>query len=67
VENGANVNAKNNFGYTPLYIAAEGGHVSTVKFLLTNGADAEIMTNSGGTALSDALENLHTAVSNLLV
>ena len=34
LENGANPNAKNNDGWTPLHIAAYKGHVEIVKILL---------------------------------
>ncbi|MHC4661446.1 MAG: ankyrin repeat domain-containing protein [Planctomycetota bacterium] len=38
---GADINASNTLGFTPLHVAARNGHAETVKFLSENGADLE--------------------------
>jgi ankyrin repeat protein len=50
---GANVNARDNHGKTPLMVAAFQGHVSVVKSLLAKGADINAKDSlDGSTALS---------------
>jgi len=40
VENGADINKKNNNnGTTPLHITCEKGHIEVLKYLVENGAD----------------------------
>jgi ankyrin repeat protein len=51
IERGANVNAKDEEGATPLMIAAGMGRVEMVKLLLSKGADVNARDNSGVTAL----------------
>ncbi|KAK7409434.1 hypothetical protein QQX98_008395 [Neonectria punicea] len=41
LEKGANVEAKDDYGWTPLLWAAENGHEGIVKLLLEKGADIE--------------------------
>ncbi|MEO7134005.1 MAG: ankyrin repeat domain-containing protein, partial [Vicinamibacterales bacterium] len=49
---GANVRATTRLGaYTPLYLAAKGGHSGVVAALLTAGADAKAVTSNGTTPL----------------
>jgi hypothetical protein len=46
------VNQKDKNGWTPLHEGARGGHLEVVKYLITNGADANATTGTnGGTAL----------------
>jgi len=47
LKRGANVNAGNKDGLTPLHFAAIMGHVELVRLLLENGADPEIKNKSG--------------------
>ncbi|MBQ6002370.1 MAG: ankyrin repeat domain-containing protein, partial [Synergistaceae bacterium] len=49
--NGANVNAKDNKGYTALMWAAEKGHTEIAEMLINHGADVNAENNSGFTAL----------------
>jgi ankyrin repeat protein len=51
IEKGADVNAKNNNGWTPLYAAAIGDHTETVKLLIDKGADVNVKDSSGKTIL----------------
>jgi hypothetical protein len=57
IDNGADVNATNFYGLTPLYIAVEYGLVCVVKLLLRSGADTERLCHSN-TPLMRAL-NAH--------
>ncbi|KAF7320099.1 hypothetical protein MKEN_00794300 [Mycena kentingensis (nom. inval.)] len=56
VEGGADLNAWDEFGYTPLHLAADRGHAPIVEYLLQRGADASIKDEDGLTAreLADA-------------
>ncbi|QWX82523.1 ankyrin repeat domain-containing protein [Cellulophaga sp. HaHaR_3_176] len=57
LELGANVNAKNNNGETPLHYAAGGGFkVDDVKRLIENGAKTEIVNKNGQTPFDYALK-----------
>lgn len=47
LEKGANPNAKDNIGWTPLHFAALRGHVEIVKLLLERGAVPWIADNGG--------------------
>ena len=51
---GENVNAKNELGNTALHYAAASGNSDMVKFLLENGADANIANDKGWTPLAIA-------------
>lgn len=52
---GADPNSKNQDGVTPLMIASYLGNVSTVKLLISRGADVGIAESKGNTALIYAL------------
>ena len=47
LENGADINKTDRYGYTPLHIACGRGRVDSVKFLLDNGADPNIASDLG--------------------
>ena len=51
VENGANVNARNSQGSTPLHPACSRGNKKVVKYLLSKGADANAKDENGTTPL----------------
>jgi len=51
---GANINAKSNDGFTPLYEAAYAGHEDVAELLLAKGADVNAKVNDGKTPLQVA-------------
>merc|ERR1711934_1010877 len=53
LENGAQVNAKNNRGETAILFAAKAGVTSSIKFLCERGADPSIAANNGMTPLHE--------------
>jgi ankyrin repeat protein len=64
---GADVNAKDNDGLTPLIVASVRGHVQVVHEFLKHGADIEAKEIHGGTALHCACANGHPAVVKALL
>jgi ankyrin repeat protein len=71
VESGANVNAIDNEGNTPLHIAA-GGYLArldpleAVEYLVKNGAKIDLLNNAGQTALDLAIIRDNTKVIDFL-
>jgi ankyrin repeat protein len=51
---GAEVNARNAHGWTPLHVAAAGGDPAVVALLLKHGADVHTQSHIGTTALDNA-------------
>ena len=51
LENGANVNSKDDYGWTPLMRACRKGYFDIIKILLDHGADTEASDQYGATAL----------------
>jgi ankyrin repeat protein len=51
LKKGENPNARDEYGYTPLYWAAINGHVDVVRLLLEHGADPNIKNTYGNTPL----------------
>ncbi len=67
IENGTDVNLKNDYGYTALMKAAYGGYTKTAALLLENGAAVNEKTIHGYTALMLASAPGHTGVVALLL
>ncbi len=68
IEEGADVNAENKYGYyTPLLAAASDGLVVIAKFLLSNGADVNQQNQIGRTPLHEVSWNGHVGVAELLL
>lgn len=67
IENGLNVNIKDEFGNTPLIMAAQDGNTSLVKMLLKYGAEINESTYNGLTPIHAAIiSNEYSAVDFLL-
>ncbi len=66
IDAGANVNAKDEYGWTALMEAAARGHTATVQALLDAGANVNAQGTFGATALMKAQENGHTEVVEIL-
>jgi len=66
LDEGADVNATNIVGGTPLMAAAAGKHTEVVRLLLERGADAKLTDNEGRTALTLAAAHRHSDIVELL-
>ena len=64
---GVDVNAHSDFPLTPLQIASGAGHISIVRFLLANGADAAVVNYAGQTPLHAACWSQRMAVAQFLL
>ncbi|OAQ99952.1 hypothetical protein LLEC1_04023 [Akanthomyces lecanii] len=67
LENGANVEVKDEDGRTALSYIAEQGHEAIVKILLEKGANVEAKDRNGQTPLSWAAEKGHEAIVKMLL
>jgi ankyrin repeat protein len=67
IEMGANVNARNENGWTPLHLASWQGNVNVVRVLLDAGAMVDVRENSGRTPLCDVIRSELVNVTKLLV
>lgn len=66
LDSGAEVNALQHGGFTPLHEAAQNGDIALAGLLLSRGADAGATTDEGKTALQLAEEAGHADTSDLL-
>ena len=66
IDHKANVNAKDKFRRTPLFLAARNGFADIVTKLQENGADIHIEDSSGSTALSYAISQKEWDIVKLL-
>lgn len=67
ISSGANVNAKDNYGWTALMRAARDGYTEIVNALLKADANANAKDKYGWTALLLAAEKGHTEIVNALI
>ena len=68
IENGANIEAKDDYGNTPLHTAANyGSTLEIVEYLIENGADIEANNNDGNTPLHHAAENGNLEIVEYLI
>ena len=64
---GANVNDKNNYGYSSIIEASTHGHVSVVELLLSKGANISDKNNDGFSSIIYASLHGHVSVVELLL
>jgi ankyrin repeat protein len=64
---GANVNARDDLGDTPLILVAQYDHTATARLLLERGADVNARDKQGMTALMEAAKGGHAAAVELLL
>jgi ankyrin repeat protein len=66
IEHGADVNARQQAGFTPLHEAAASGKLEFAHLFLDHGADVNAKTDDGKTALTLAIEARQEAMIKLL-
>jgi ankyrin repeat protein len=64
---GADVNAKDDWGKTPLYVAALGGHKEIAELLIAEGADINAKDEDGHTPLHQAALDGQKEIAELLI
>ena len=67
IAHGADANAEDSDGWTPMHYAAYCGHAEVVRLLLANGADANTQDRYGWTPLHHAARNGHGEIVKLLL
>jgi len=67
IEAGADVNAEDNYGFTPLYICAEKGHLDFARDLIEAGADVNAKEDNGWTPLYMCASEGHLDVARALI
>lgn len=66
-DKGANINARDRYGFTALHKAAGNNEYKVVKWLIENGADVNQKNQYGGTALHEAAKHGHKQIVELLL
>jgi hypothetical protein len=67
LEKGANIEAANRLGWTPLHWASQSGHIDVIKLLLEKGANIEAANRLGWAPLHQASQNGNIDVVKLLL
>ena len=67
VEQGADLNAQDEDGWTVLMWAAQRGHIDIVRYLVEQGAEVNLQYKDGYTALMQAVREGHTSIVRYLV
>lgn len=67
MDNGADIDLRNNIGFSPLFIACEEGHQDTVKLLLEKGAKINLCNDSGVSPLYIASQDGHQDTVRMLL
>jgi ankyrin repeat protein len=67
IDNGANVDAKDENGVTALIYAATSGHLEIARLLVANGAKIELADGQGMTPLIEAVANEHLDLAEFLL
>lgn len=67
INNGINIDVRNQLSHTALMRAAYGGHPEVVKFLIENGADVNLSTWEGHTSLYFAVIENRVEIAELLI
>lgn len=67
IENGADMNAPDEKGFTPLIAAAQRGHIDIAKYLLAKGADPNAADRNGMTPLIFAANRGHREIVQYLL
>ncbi len=67
LEKGANIKARNAYGWTPLHLAARTDGTANMEILIDHGADINVMDDIGQTPLMMAAESGHVNAVKMLV
>jgi ankyrin repeat protein len=67
IENGADVNCKDNDGWTPLMYSSDNGHLKIVKYLIKNGVDVNCKDIGGSTPLIWSSYDGHFGIVKVLI
>jgi len=67
IQEGHDLNSKDDFGWTALRYAARNDHEEVVSMLILNGADMNLASKSGRTPLMSAASNGHEKICEMLV
>ncbi len=66
LDNGANINARDVYGFSAIFWAAARGRLDVVKALLARGADIKTRDRKGNSVLKGASKGAHIGISKLL-